>query len=408
MSNMLTLNELAGLMMANADSRLDQAEMERFIQLFFNNIGVALRSQQRVTIDGFGTFTLMGDGETKVCFIPDRDFADTVNEPFSFFEAEELDDRYEETGEEPTDEAEPTVAEPVVVAETANEEEPVADDEISVTATEAVEEVIEKPLKKGEPTINEEPENKEEPKIVEGLKADEETKMTDGSTDCAAEKEVKAESLKITEEKIKGPTREMARDADEEAADESVEHETERQSWHMPWWIPGLVGLFVGFAIGYGFNLVSLPAPEDYDEEEYAEEEPAEITEAEAVEVTEFAVVSDSSAVETTGVAEAPEVVKSEEPAVKPESDRAVKPLTDTIRKNYFLTSMAGKYYGNKNFWVYIYEENKAKLNHPDRIPQGTEVVIPPAEKYGIDQDDPASVKAATAKISEIYARFKK
>ena len=153
---------------------------------------------------------------------------------------------------------------------------------------------------------------------------------------------------------------------------------------------------------------MSLPPTEDYDEEEYAEEEPAEITEAEAVEVTEFAVVSDSSAVETTGVAEAPEVVKSEEPAVKPESDRAVKPLTDTIRKNYFLTSMAGKYYGNKNFWVYIYEENKAKLIHPDRIPQGTEVVIPPAEKYGIDKDDPASVKAATAKISEIYARFKK
>ena len=83
------------------------------------------------------------------------------------------------------------------------------------------------------------------------------------------------------------------------------------------------------------------------------------------------------------------------------------KVITDTVLGNKFLTTMAREYYGNFNFWVYIYEENKDKIKNPDRINRGTIVVIPPAEKYGIDKNDPASVKRAEKKAREFTYKFK-
>lgn len=80
--------------------------------------------------------------------------------------------------------------------------------------------------------------------------------------------------------------------------------------------------------------------------------------------------------------------------------------LTDTIRHDRFLTSMARKYYGEMIFWVYIYEENRDRLSHPDRISPGTVVKIPDASKYGIDRNNPESTARARAKAIEIYNRF--
>ena len=69
---------------------------------------------------------------------------------------------------------------------------------------------------------------------------------------------------------------------------------------------------------------------------------------------------------------------------------------------------MAQEYYGNTNFWVYIYEENKDQLGHPERIYPGIVVKIPPASKYGIDASDPTSIQKAKVKAVEIYAKFQK
>ncbi|MCM1518419.1 MAG: hypothetical protein NC117_07245 [Pseudoflavonifractor sp.] len=90
-----------------------------------------------------------------------------------------------------------------------------------------------------------------------------------------------------------------------------------------------------------------------------------------------------------------------ETPATTPAKERL-----DTIRQDRFLTTMARKYYGEMIFWVYIYEENKDRLSHPDKIRPGTVVRIPDAAKYGIDRDDPQSTAAARAKAVEIYGRY--
>ena len=96
--------------------------------------------------------------------------------------------------------------------------------------------------------------------------------------------------------------------------------------------------------------------------------------------------------------------VAETEPA-KPADKPAVE--TDTVRTGNFLSRMARRFYGNSHFWVYIYEENRAKITNPNNVPEGTVVVIPPAEKYGIDAQNPESVEKARRKEGQVLNAYK-
>lgn len=76
--------------------------------------------------------------------------------------------------------------------------------------------------------------------------------------------------------------------------------------------------------------------------------------------------------------------------------------ITDTIRNNYYLTKMSRKYYGSYEFWVYIYEENKEIIPNPNNVSPGLVVIIPPAEKYNIDKNNPESIKKAKERAEMI------
>jgi nucleoid-associated protein YgaU len=91
--------------------------------------------------------------------------------------------------------------------------------------------------------------------------------------------------------------------------------------------------------------------------------------------------------------------------AIAPLPTTPAKVVTDTVRPGRFLATMARRHYGNYKFWVYIYLENRDKIPNPDNLPAGTVLVIPPAEKYGIDASDPASVSRAEAAIRHIEKR---
>ena len=82
--------------------------------------------------------------------------------------------------------------------------------------------------------------------------------------------------------------------------------------------------------------------------------------------------------------------------------------ITDTVTSKIVLSTLSDKYYDSPWFWVYIYEENKAIINDPNNVPPGTAVVIPPAEKYGIDANDPASLKKAQRRSWEILTQGKR
>lgn len=85
-------------------------------------------------------------------------------------------------------------------------------------------------------------------------------------------------------------------------------------------------------------------------------------------------------------------------------ADTVVEPdvVTDTVTARIVLTTLSERYYDSPWFWVYIYEENKSIISNPNNIKPGTVVVIPPADKYGIDANDPASLKKAQRRSWEL------
>lgn len=102
---------------------------------------------------------------------------------------------------------------------------------------------------------------------------------------------------------------------------------------------------------------------------------------------------------------------KPETSTQKPETNRQkpVAPIAyDAIGTARFLTTMAKEYYGNPDFWPYIYQENQAKFGHPDRIKPGTTVVVPNLNKYGVNPKNPEDVEKAKQLGKEIYARYGK
>ena len=62
---------------------------------------------------------------------------------------------------------------------------------------------------------------------------------------------------------------------------------------------------------------------------------------------------------------------------------------TETIGRNVSLTLLAHKYYGDRDFWVYIHEANSNKYENPGNIPAGVEISIPKLDKRLIDTSNP-------------------
>lgn len=92
-----------------------------------------------------------------------------------------------------------------------------------------------------------------------------------------------------------------------------------------------------------------------------------------------------------------------EEPKAKPTTTPKRKVLaTVRLEPGQFLTKLAEKYYGNKVFWVYIYEFNKSRIADPNHIPTNMEIKIPAKEVYGINANSSASVE----KAKKIQARL--
>lgn len=419
MKTTLTLNDLSQLL-TQSNPSIDKSQAEAFINSFFRNIANGLGADEHITIDGLGSFAR--DGENNVTFIPDSELAEKVNEPFSFFEAVELDDRFVDSDEpEPEHEPEPAPGlnneEKIVEqAETQPEEketEVVEIKEDSADSDNSAETEVVQPEESGkpaEPAKSAEPTKPAEPAV-------EKPEATPAETPHITEVKV-SENITATEKQVEAidisdaySSDDLSDNSDSTTIAGSFPDDTEEvrasgpvkeESWHLPWWISGLAGLFIGFAIGYGINLVSIPL-DDYEDEEGEETE--EIVEQIEIPVAETPAEADSIIEEVPS----PKVEEQPVQAVQPEQKaQTEQPRTDVVKSGYYLTTMARKYYGKTDFWCYIYEENKAKLGDPNKIPAGTEVVIPPAEKYSINKDDSESLKRAAAKIAEINSRYKK
>ena len=85
------------------------------------------------------------------------------------------------------------------------------------------------------------------------------------------------------------------------------------------------------------------------------------------------------------------------------ETKEKIIPKTVPLTAGSSLRQIAEEYYGDRVFWVYIYEYNKDKIKNYNNIPVGTEIRLPLPRTYGINSKSQSSKQKAEQKQSELY-----
>lgn len=391
MNRKIPFHELGSILAHNCNITSDEAE--DFIKNFFDLIAQSLIKGESVKIKGIGTFAPSGDTEHPVAFTPDAEIADTINAPFALFEPEFLND---------------TVSEADLMY---NEAEAATTDEKIKVESETITETG------SEPMVDEVHERESEESDVEPAKEQESAPPIDeGSSVSALIEEVPAISQKEPiEQKFVLPT------YHEEEPEEYINDVVSQKSGAGFGWgfvIGLLVGLAVGacgvyFAIDYFFPTSSVDYTEVDMQEEAIEDDMSvdsvfsSNTSPQSIDSINPGTLSNADSIKTEPVQQATASTVATS-ATTTQSAPETHIVKDTVKRGYLLNDMAKKHYGNKCFWVYIYEENKSKISNPNRVSPGMELVIPAPAKYDIDASSQASIKAANAKAGKILAKFPK
>ena len=77
-------------------------------------------------------------------------------------------------------------------------------------------------------------------------------------------------------------------------------------------------------------------------------------------------------------------------------------PKQITMQAGSSLTQIAMEYYGDKTFWVYIYEYNKSIIKDYNNVPKGTVLRLPLPSTYGINAKSKSSVDKAKQKQAQL------
>jgi len=397
-------------------------------------------------------------GHKKLSFAPDKDMAEAINQPFMHFETEILDDDVTDDQLAAIDAGEPTEAPaeavpveeetddttateaPAAEASVAAEEEvvmpPVFVAPVEEPESEEAETEAEAPVEPSEEVPAEEEAPAEVP-VQEP--ADEPEEETVSDEEAEIEEETEQEPVTEVEPSAVAEPEDEAEDAEaegdpdaesemvsEELADERVGQEIDKRRITRR-------SLLEGFVVGVVTTLiVTLFAYRLYLMKGYeatpADEEPfTEHVSTDSVATPEQALAENSTEADADKQKAAEEQKKADEEKKKAEEEKkkaeeekqkaeAAKPTTanvaagttDTIKPGTNLYRMSRKHYGSDKFWVYIYEENKAKYPNPNTIPVGAVLHIPQLGKYGAKAGDPASIAAAKKKQGEIFNHLNK
>lgn len=120
--------------------------------------------------------------------------------------------------------------------------------------------------------------------------------------------------------------------------------------------------------------------------------------------------ISDSVKYEPVEITK-PKTVEQKEPAAENNADKKEKAAsknaspakaesgevlaTVTIGKGDRLTILAEKYYGHKDYWVYIYEANRGVIKNPDAVSSGMTLKIPKLGSDKVDVNNPQTLTKA-------------
>ena len=163
-----------------------------------------------------------------------------------------------------------------------------------------------------------------------------------------------------------------------------------------------LVWVFVALGIAMAFclfiYLLSIQPELEMKDKASAAVEAVQPSPAPAVPAVPAQTIDETDTLQTTSIATQEESTSSVAPSevvASTASSLAESIERVRLRPGDRLSRLALKKYGNKAFWVYIYEENRAQLKDPDNIPVGAVITLPAASKYQINAGDTNSINRA-------------
>ena len=358
MSNrVLVLQDIVKALSHETDT--SEALCQSFVKELFAIVAERLMKGESVTLKGVGRFDVDG-GEVR--FVADPDTAAAINSAFDCFEAIELADDFD--GDEP-------------VAEDETPDAAVEEAATTVDETAGTEDVADE-----NPADGAEPEEKESQ--TDGLE-ESEADSEENKEECTAETDADDETM--TEETAEEETEETAEEEAEETVEEEYDDEPQpkRGGCRFAWgFLAGFVTAAVVAAVAWFclFGVVKKPSSQ-----------PAVI----ADDTAKVAVADSDSTAAVEKLQEQPE-----EKTAEPEKESKKAEQTFKVTNTAYLSNISRKFYGHYAFWVYIYLDNKDIITDPDNLPVGAELRIPAPEKYGIDKNNPESIKRAEIKALEI------
>ncbi len=425
MNERLTTRDLAEILAR--ETGLDNARCEKFIEALSAYITEHIETHKSVKIIGLGVFkvALVKERESvhiqtgerfvipahhKLSFVPDKDLKEHINRPFAFLEPVET--TYSNIAEKKAAQKEKT-------------------DNQKFTVTAPVQENIEK-SSTAEPNTTTTADAITAASLVSDPVIQESASSQYQYTESASgiNETEKKENTRVLEAPI--------RKTSPKAQYHKVTYRHKKQKRIPLWWWGLLLPLFIIIGIGagtyvflhYNKNATVMPFRQEQkwaalDTQEVNVQESGdtiffsendslpEINEAEALPpstkredtteqkeekaVVDWLATSDSE--ETKAQTEKKQEPKKSEPKKAKEK---IIPASVLMNAGSSLTQIALEHYGDKVFWVYIYEYNKNEIGHFDNIPVGTKLRLPPPQKYGINAKSKKSVQEARQKQSDL------
>ena len=364
MNEKITFPELVELVATAANTSKRMSEV--FLKEFFATVSTALISGNSVKIKGLGTFKVtttkerstrnINNGEIinipehkKISFVPDEAMAHAINLPFDHFTAVTLDDRVTDSQLQEVDNMD--LAPEAVQDETPQPEVP----------------QVQQPEQEPEP----ETPAQDEPEVITPPPFVHVPAPEPATPPAAPVVAVPPVAPPPAPSVMPEPQPEPVIEQEPEAVTEDTEGNPRS------WWR----GFITGAAAMLALGIITFT-------------------------ITHCNTGSTAVSTDTTMVAAD---TTAAQPADKEVKAQAQPVVTDTVTssKDKWPVNIAKRHYGDGVFWVYIYLENQDKIEDFNNVPAGTVLVIPPAEKYGIDAADPASRKRAQEESIRVFTAKK-